>query len=147
MKPSNFSKIRPWGSVVGKAEAEIVAQNILVILKRTGDTFRKLDYEEYKKEREKDGNYSSDEESHFYNVIGYLKSPETVALFCPDWGEIYAWMFNLSEFKNEPSKINELPEDIQNMLKEIHTHAELCDPNEIVYREKDIIELLKKIKN
>jgi len=38
MKPSDFTT-QPMGSVLGKYEAETVAKNIMLILKRTGDEF------------------------------------------------------------------------------------------------------------
>lgn len=85
MKPSNFQKASAMGSVLQKAEAETVAENIMTILKRTGNEFRKLTYDEYKAERMKDGNYSSGEEKYFNQVIDYTISPDTAKLFAPDW--------------------------------------------------------------
>jgi len=38
-KPSDFTN-EPMGSVLQKSEAETVARNIMVILKRTGDTYK-----------------------------------------------------------------------------------------------------------
>ena len=61
MNPSDFC-IKPWNSVLAKCEAEVVACNIMVILKRTGDTWRRLTVEEYEAERLKDGNYTYGEE-------------------------------------------------------------------------------------
>ncbi len=85
IKPSNFKNASSMGSVLQKAEAETVATNIMVILSRTGDEWRKLTYNEYKKEREKDGNYSSNEEKYFNNVSDYCTSPDTAKLFSPNW--------------------------------------------------------------
>lgn len=85
MKPSNFQKASAMASVLQKAEAETVAENIMTILKRTGNTWRRLTYDEYKKERKKDGNYSSEEEYYFNQVIDFCISPETAKLFSPGW--------------------------------------------------------------
>jgi hypothetical protein len=96
MNPSNFVKY-PWDSVLRNAEAEIVAQNIMVILGRTGNTWRVLDWEEYKTERLKDGDFTQGERSPFDSVIGYCKSPDTAVLFSPEWADIWA----KGEKKNE----------------------------------------------
>jgi hypothetical protein len=85
MKPSNFKKASPIGSVLQKSEAETVISNIMTILSRTGDEWRKLTYDEYKHERLKDGNYSDGEEKYFNQVIDYTTSPETAKLFAPDY--------------------------------------------------------------
>lgn len=85
MKPSNFKKASPMGSVLQKLEAEIVISNIITILSRTGDEWRKLTYDEYKQERLKDGNYSDGEEKYFNQVVDYTISPDTAKLFAPDW--------------------------------------------------------------
>ena len=55
------------------------------ILKRTGDEFRPITWEEYKEERLKDGNFSDREKSIFENVIPYCKSADTAVLFCKTW--------------------------------------------------------------
>jgi len=54
MKPSDFI-LFPKNSLVQKTEAEYVARNIMIILARTGNVFRPLEWKEYKKERTKDG--------------------------------------------------------------------------------------------
>ena len=84
MNPSNFTD-HPCGSVFKKFEAENVARNIMVILKRTGDIFRSLSWEEYKKERMNDGNFSNAEKRFFKKVIVYCNSEETAKLFAPNW--------------------------------------------------------------
>jgi len=38
-----------------------------------------------------------------------------------------------------------LPEDIKNKLFYCHTHTDLCPPEEIVYMEKDVIEIINYI--
>ncbi len=84
MKPSNFTSY-PWSSVLQNSESETIAQNIMKILKRTGDEFRPITWEEYKEERLKDGNFSDREKSIFENVISYCKSADTAVLFCKTW--------------------------------------------------------------
>ena len=88
LKPSNFTT-KPWGCVFQKSEAETIATNIMVILKRTGDEWRELTFEEYKTERLKDGNFSEwKEKNYFEQVYPYCQSPETAATFSPSWAEI-----------------------------------------------------------
>lgn len=84
--PSNFLGF-PMGSVLQKSEAETIARNIMVILERTGNKFRKLTWDEYKKERMKDGGFSEGEKKYFDDVIDYCKSGDTAKLFCKDWYE------------------------------------------------------------
>lgn len=83
-KPSDFTT-QPWSSVLGKSECETIAANIMVILKRTGNNWRKLSYEEYKEERLKDGNFSNKESTFFEMVVGYTESETTARLFSPTW--------------------------------------------------------------
>ncbi len=85
-KPSEFT-YKPWNSVLQKSEAETVAANIMVILKRTGDVFRDLTYDEYKAERLKDGDYSDKEQQYFEKVIPFCKSADTAVLFSKAWAE------------------------------------------------------------
>ena len=84
MKPSNFTSY-PWSSVLGKSESETIAQNIMKILKRTGDKFRPLSFEEYKSERLKDGNFTNSEEIYFNAVIKYCGDSESALRFCSGW--------------------------------------------------------------
>lgn len=83
-KPSNFTKY-PWNSALKTAESEIVAQNIMKILERTGNTWRELSWIEYKKERLKDGNFSDREKEYFKQVINYCINPDTAVLFSKEW--------------------------------------------------------------
>ena len=83
-KPSDFLN-EPYNSVTQNAECETVARNIMVILKRTGNTFRELTYEEYESERKKDGRYSLNEKECFDKVIDFCKSPDTAKLFSENW--------------------------------------------------------------
>lgn len=87
MKPSNFKNL-PMGSVLQKSEPETVARNIMVILARTGDEWRKLPYSEYEQEREKDGDYWIGEEKYFNQVIDFCISPDCAKLFSPVWKEV-----------------------------------------------------------
>ena len=87
MKPSDFT-IYLWGSVCEKSECETIAFNIMVILKRTGNVFRQLSFDEYKEERKRDGNFTTDEEEYFHQVIDYCKSAETARLFSKTWKNI-----------------------------------------------------------
>lgn len=87
MKPSNF-KTFPWSSIFEKHEAETIACNIMVILSRTGDTWRKLEWEEYEAERLKDGGFSMREATFFNQVIDYTTSADQAAKFSKTWAEI-----------------------------------------------------------
>lgn len=84
MKPSNFTKY-PWSSITQNSECETIAKNIMLILKRTGDKFRPLTFDEYKSERLKDGNFTESEKNYFDKVIDYCKSPDTAKLFSKEW--------------------------------------------------------------
>ena len=83
-KPSDFTN-HPFSSVLQKTEAEVIARNIMTILKRTGDTFRPLTWDEYKSEREKDGHFTESEKSYFVQVIDFCKSGDTAILFSESW--------------------------------------------------------------
>lgn len=86
--PKDFA-FHPWSSVFQNSETETVARNVMVILGRTGNTWRPLSWEEYEAERLKDINTKNavvlGERALFDKVIGYCKSPETAALLCKDW--------------------------------------------------------------
>ena len=84
LRPSMFSKF-PSSSVTGNHESEQIATNIMRILKRTGDTFRPLDWEEYKVERLKDGHFTERERGYFDAVIDHCASAETAKLFSASW--------------------------------------------------------------
>ena len=86
MKPSNFTSY-PFDSVLQNSESETVAKNIMVILSRTGDRFRPLTWEEYKKERLQDGVFSQNEYEYFQSVIDYCKSADTAKLFSKEWSK------------------------------------------------------------
>jgi hypothetical protein len=84
MKPENFTSY-PWSSILQKSESETIAQNIMVILNRTGNKFRTLSFEEYKSERIKDGNFSEREKGYFDDVIKYCGDAESALQFCKGW--------------------------------------------------------------
>lgn len=82
--PSDFN-IYPWSSVFENSECETVALNTMKILKRTGNTFRLLTYEEYKEERLKDGHFSEREHSYFEKVVPYCMSADQAMQFSKEW--------------------------------------------------------------
>jgi len=82
--PADFTNF-PYESIVYKSETETVAQNIMKILKRTGNLFRLLTWAEYKSERLKDGNFSDDERSHFVIAIKHCGSAESAMRFSKSW--------------------------------------------------------------
>lgn len=83
-KPSDFLK-HPYDSVLQHTEDEVVARNIMVILKRTGNTWRPLSVDEYEKERMKDGGYTGLEIRSFEKVRSYCESAERAESFSPAW--------------------------------------------------------------
>lgn len=87
MNPSFFSNKYPWDCAANfdKSEHETIAQNIMVILARTGDEFRELTFEEYKTERLKDKNFSDREEKYFNEAIKFCKSADTAKCFSKSW--------------------------------------------------------------
>lgn len=84
MNPSNFIE-HPYDSILRNLEAETIARNIMVIMKRTGDKFRELTWEEYKVQRLNDGNFSTSEQFYFDKVVEYCKSAHSATLFSPTW--------------------------------------------------------------
>lgn len=85
--PSNYCS-QPMGSIEQKSETEVIARNIMVMLKRTGDVFREFTFEEYKKIRLEDDaiDWHVDGEKPYFEVaINYCKSPETANKFCTNW--------------------------------------------------------------
>ncbi len=84
LKPSNFTST-PFDSVLKKSEAETVARNVMVILKRTGDEFRLLSWEEYRQERMKDGSFTESEKTYFEQVAGFCTTAAAAQAFCAGW--------------------------------------------------------------
>lgn len=84
-KPSDFITW-PWSSVKQNSECEQIAKNIMVVLKRTGDTFRPLTWEEYKSDIEtRERTVPDSEKAYFDNVIDFCKSADTAQLFSESW--------------------------------------------------------------
>lgn len=89
MKPSDFQNQFPGNSVFSNNEHETIAQNIIVILSRTGDTWRELSWEEYLEQRMLDGkSEKSFEYWKFMNVNDYCISEDGVRSFSPFWRNI-----------------------------------------------------------
>jgi hypothetical protein len=88
--PSLFQE-KPWGSTLQNCESEIIAMNIMVILKRTGDTFRELTWDEYKTERLQDKAVFSEKEKPYFEKVSYLSlgNRPMVINFSPVWKDIY----------------------------------------------------------
>jgi len=84
MKPSNCLT-HPYDSVFENHETEEVARNIMVILSRTGDSFRRLSWEEYETHRVKDGNFSQTEKRYFERIVGMCASEESARAFSEAW--------------------------------------------------------------
>ena len=84
LTPQDFT-VYPWSSVLQNSESETIARNIMTILSRTGNIWRKLLWKEYKKERQKDGNFTESEKGYFAGVINYCKSPDTAISFSKAW--------------------------------------------------------------
>lgn len=82
--PKDFTKF-PWGSIFLKSEYEAIARNIMVILGRTGNKFRKLSWREYKAERLKDKDFSEGEKRFFIHVVDYCKSANKAKTFSQAW--------------------------------------------------------------
>lgn len=87
LKPSHFTS-KPFGSFVKRSEVETVAANIMKILKRTGDIFRDLSWDEYKEERLKDGGFSETEGIYFSVAIPNCISAEKAKSFSPVWNKV-----------------------------------------------------------
>ncbi len=49
--------------------------------------------------------------------------------------------------EEKENNYNDLPKHLQEALLQKHTHAELLNPNEIVYTEKSVLEIIKLINN
>jgi hypothetical protein len=87
-RPSDF-RLHPWSSVLGQSEYETIARNCMVILSRTGDTWRTLSEEEYLLERAKDAKGSFTHElPYFRKVLPYTSDPEQAVQFSRSWAEV-----------------------------------------------------------
>lgn len=88
LTPEDYAGTDPRDSVCQKVEAEIIMSNIVSILYRTKNEWRDLAWEEYKSEREKDGNFTESEKKYFEMVIEYAH-PEKIGLFCKRYKQIW----------------------------------------------------------
>ena len=88
VKPSKFGAKFPFSSAKQNTESEVVAQNILTILGRTGDKFRSLSWEEYKTERLKDGDFTGKEKDYFDEVQHYTVSEDAARCFSDSWKKL-----------------------------------------------------------
>lgn len=70
-----------WDSIFQNWETEKVWNNCMIILKRTGNIWRELTFEEYKAERLKDGGFSNSEQPLFEKVLPYTTSAEKAKSF------------------------------------------------------------------
>ena len=85
--PSNYTSY-PMGSVSQNSETETIARNIMVILSKSGDTFRELSFDEYQKARIEDGATISDtlgEKPYFEKCVGYCVSSDKADSFENGW--------------------------------------------------------------
>lgn len=94
MQPSDFCTY-PWSCVFMNAEREIVALNIMKILRRTGDQWREISWDEYLSERQKDGggntgNMRHTEKECFADVQPYTISAQSARLFSPTWADVFS---------------------------------------------------------
>ena len=83
-KPRDFMK-HPYDSIYQHMETEIVARNIMVILSRTGNKWRKLTWDEYQTERMKDGGFTGLEFKEFEAASPYCMSEAQARKFSPEW--------------------------------------------------------------
>ncbi len=88
MKPSDFAKVFPLDSPFKSMESETVAQSIMTILARTGDTFRMLPWEEYMAQRTRDGNFSREEKIYFEEVKTFCSSEDRAIAFSKAWASL-----------------------------------------------------------
>ena len=82
MKPSDFTKVHPWSSVLQNTECETTAACIMDFLAKTGDTFRTITFKEYK-EVQPHAN-----QERFEKVIKYCKNEDTAKLFSKSWEKL-----------------------------------------------------------
>lgn len=114
--PINFLT-RPSNSVLQKCEAEIVAQNIMVILDRTNGVFRELTWEEYKIERIKDKGFRESEKLYFDKVQPYTISGEMANSFSVNWYEDISHYEKIA--KDQASELKRLKEKIKSAKSSI----------------------------
>jgi hypothetical protein len=87
LTPKDFANIFPLRSIIGKAEAETVAQHIMIILARTGNEWRKkgMEWNEYERECKKDGHSTDYEQPYFERVVIHTHSSIMAGMFSTAW--------------------------------------------------------------
>lgn len=87
LKPSIFKSF-PWESILQKSEDEQIAQNIMIIRARLGDKWD-ITWDEYKKEREKDGGWGCaySEERYFKELMKQIPDVLGAIAFSPTWAK------------------------------------------------------------
>jgi len=85
--PKDF-RAYPYSSVLHKNEYEVIAQNIMKILSRTGNAWRTLSLAEYIEERGKDSKVDETERIRFVSVSSWCVSEEQARLFSNSWLKI-----------------------------------------------------------
>lgn len=88
LKPSDYYLVYPTSSRFKDGQCEIVAENIMIILQRTGDAFRELTWDEYAAERIKDTDFTQEEKIYFNKVKRYCASAEKASTFSSEWKNI-----------------------------------------------------------
>jgi hypothetical protein len=83
LKPSAFISA-PMGSVLQKSEAETIAANIMAIRVRLGDRWP-LTWLDYKRERQKDGEFTMTEKGYFEEVYPLIEDQIGAISFAPAW--------------------------------------------------------------
>lgn len=81
--PSHFCDY-PWDSVLKQTEAEIVAMNIMKIRRRLGNRWE-LSWQDYERERRKDGNFNPIEQHYFEQVIPLIPDAIGAIAFSTSW--------------------------------------------------------------
>lgn len=106
-KPSDFC-VHPYMSVLMKSECETVACNVMKIMSRTGNEWRKVSWEEYREVRIADQeaankrlnkniedksthcwSFGENEKYYFDRVIDFCQSAETAKTFSGGWRKIF----------------------------------------------------------
>ena len=72
-KPSDFTK-PIYNSLFRESNAEFIFSNIMIILERLGNEWINLSWEQYKQERQKDGNFNEKELDYFEQVHPFTLS-------------------------------------------------------------------------
>ena len=94
LKPSDFlnlpvgSKLRESHDILFAQMVEITALNIMTILARTGNDWRLLQWDEFRSELDKHGNYPPGTRKFFNYAVAHTQSAEAAKQFCPVWAKV-----------------------------------------------------------